>query len=375
MKKIISHVGLDVHKSFIQVALLQPGCDEPVEWRLNNEPRKVAGLIRKLQKLCDGEVQLCYEAGPCGYALSRQLNAVKGFSCMVIAPSLIPRKPGERIKTDRRDATKLAEYLRAGLLTEVRPPTVEDEARRELSRARAAAKDDEKTAKHRLSKFLLRQGRVFRGGKSSWTGLHFAWLEKQRFEQPGLQTTFETLLWALEQAQLRVAKVEAAIEEASQDRAVAEPIALLQCFKGVAGVTAFSLATELYSFERFTTPTGLMAFLGMTPSEYSTGGNPNRGGITKAGNGRLRRLMVEAARNAVRSPYTGNRLKKRREGKPSWALAIADRAQRRLRSRYLRLVKKGKEENKAIMAVAREFIGFIWAMLAEHRTRQLEANA
>jgi transposase len=375
MKEGTRYVGLDVHKAFIQVALLRPGEDSPVEWRVRHEPSKVTGLVRKLERLCPGSVEVCYEAGPCGYPLSRRLNAVERVRCVVIAPSLIPRKPGERIKTDRRDARKLAAYLRSGLLTEVAAPSVDDEARRELCRRRQTVKDDLKAAKQRLLKFLLRQGRVFRGSKTNWTRTHFRWLRAQRFDAGHSPFVFDDLLWAVDSLSQRLGLVEERIAEAAQQEAVREAVELLQCFKGIRLVTAMSLVTELYSFERFTSPRGLMAFLGLTPSEHSSSGEARRGGITKAGNGRLRKLMVESSHSAVRSSHTGYPLKARRQGQPPWAVAIAEKAQRRLRARYVRLTMKGKHHNKAVIAVAREFVGFIWAMLAEHQLRSTEAHA
>jgi len=263
MSESISYVGLDVHKAFIQVALLQPGPETPLEWKVPYTPAKVAGMVRKLGRLCDGPIELCYEAGPTGYDLQRKLNKEARMRCRVIAPSLIPHKAGERVKTDRRDARKLAEYLRAGLLTEVQQPTVEDEARRELWRARAAAKDDEKRARQRLSKFLLRQGRRFTEGKQAWTGKYMRWLERQRFEPAWLQTTFDALLRALTQASDRVSELDRAVEAAAQDEAVREPVALLRCFKGIDTITAMGLVTELYDFHRFDSPRRLMAFVGI----------------------------------------------------------------------------------------------------------------
>lgn len=369
-------VGLDVHKSFIQVAAWLPGSQQPLEWRVPNETVKVNGLCRKLRRVAPGRVELCYEAGPCGYQLSRQLNAVESFHCIVIAPSLIPRKPGERVKTDRRDARKLATFLRSGdLLTEVKAPSPEDEARRELCRLRGTLKEDQKAAKHRVSKFLLRQGRHFNGSKTNWTTIHFEWLRAQRFENEHLQFTFDSLFWSLESLTQRLQLVEQRLEEAAKDEAVREAVEILLCFKGIRLVTAMSLVTELYSFERFTTPRGLMALLGMTPSEHSSAGNPHRGGIPKAGNGRLRKLMVESTHSCIRSSHTGYALAARRMGQPPWAVAIAEKAQVRLRARYVRLTMKGKHHNKAIMAVARELVGFIWAALTEHRARKLEAHA
>jgi transposase len=367
-------VGLDVHKAFIQVAVHDPCVREVAEWREAHTDAGVSRLVKVLQREFTGRpVQICYEAGPTGYELSRHLNAEDGMICSIIAPSLIPRKPGERVKTDRRDARKLAELLGAGLLTEVHEPSPEDEARRELSRARGAAQDDVKRAKQRLGKFLLRQSRRY-PGKSPWTQKHLAWLEQQRFELKHLQTTFDALLRALTQCLDRVRELEDALEEAAQDEAVVTQVALLKCFKGVQTITAMGVITELYDFERFESPRALMAFLGMTPSEHSTGGRAKRGGITKAGNSRLRKLLVEAAWNYTRSNRTGVRLRKRREGQPGWAIDHAEKAQKRLNARYWALVHKGKNPNKALMAVARELAGFIWVVLAEHNARVQEVH-
>jgi len=373
MKEGITYVGLDVHQKFIQVAMLAPGHEDAVEWRTPNTAEKVRALAKKVRRLTSGEVSLCYEAGPTGYTTARILNAEPGFTCRVIAPSLIPQKPGERIKTDRRDAKKLANYLRAGLLTEVRAPSPEDEARRELSRARGAAKDDEKRAKQRLSKFLLRHGRIYREGKKPWTGQHMGWLNRQRFDDPLLQMVFDDLLRALEHARDRVRGLDDAIEEAATDEAVWEQVGILRCFKGIDTTTAMSVVSELYSFERFESPRSLMAFLGMTPSEHSSAGETNRGGITKAGNSRLRKLLIEAAWHYTRSARVGYPLAKRREDQPGWAVDIADKALHRLHRRYWRLTARGKIPTKAVMAVARELVGFIWAALTYHRLQEAHA--
>ena len=367
MNESISYVGLDVHKSFIQVALIPAGTNDVVEWRTPNTPSKVAAMLRKLARLGGARVELCYEAGPTGFGLARKLQEHPGFRCKVIAPSLIPTKPGERIKTDRRDARKLAWYLKSGLLTEVQPPTPDEEARRELCRARGAAKDDEKRAKHRLSKFLLRHSLRFTGTKNAWTKPHMIWLDQQKFENPYMQRVFDTLLRALNQAADRVAELDRAIEEMAKDPEVAELVSLVQCFKGVALVTATSLVTELYNIERFRKPRGLMSYLGLTASEHSTGGNPRRGGITKAGNSRVRKLLMEVAWNHSRSNKTGTLLRRRREGQPGWAVDLGERAQHRLHRRFWRLVRNGKHQNKAACAVAREFAGFLWTMLLSHR--------
>lgn len=375
MNESISFVGLDVHKRFIQVAALVRG--EVLEWRTPNTPPKVSGLVRKLRRLCGGPIQACYEAGPTGYGLARRLNSEDGVTCMVVAPALIPRKAGERVKTDRRDAKKLAEYLRADLLTEVQAPTPEDEARREISRARDAAKTDEKKARQRLSKFLLRHGRRYTQGKKAWTKMYMVWLDGQRFDIPHLQTAFDSLLRAVTQASDRLRELDRALEVAARDEAVKTQVELLKCFKGVQTTTAMGIVTELYSFERFASPKELMSFIGMTPSEHTTGGpdKAKRGGITKSGNGRLRRLLIEAAWNYTKSNKAGYRVRTRREGQPGWAIDIAEKAQARLARRYWYLVGKGKSPNVAAVAVARELIGFIWVMLAMHTHRAEEARA
>jgi len=374
MRESISYVGLDVHKKFIQAALIQAGTGDVFEWRTPNTSSKVAALIRKVCKLGGPRVELCYEAGPTGYDLSRKLNDQEGFRCRVIAPSLIPRKSGERIKTDRRDAKKLATYLEAGLLTEVQPPTPEEEGRRELCRAREAAKQVEKKAKQRLGKFLLRQGHIYREGKKAWIGMHMRWLERQKFDNAHLQIVFDSFLRALTQATDVVRELEQAIEAAAKDDAVREPVELLQCFKGIRVVSAMCIVTELYDIERFQSPRSLMSFLGLTASEHSSGGAPKRGGITKAGNARLRRLLIESSWTCTRSNKTGFAVRKRRDGQPGWAVDLAERAQHRLHRRYWRLVHGGKHSNKAVTAVAREFAGFIWAMLLNQRLHMLETE-
>lgn len=373
MNKNSNYVGLDVHKAFLQVALLTVDGDLH-EWRTPNTPSKVQALIKRV--LClGGRAELCYEAGPTGYGLARTLNKQDGLRCKVIAPSLIPQKAGDRVKTDRRDARKLAEYLKAGLLTEVQPPSPEDEARRELCRARSSAKEVQKKAKQRLSKFMLRQDRVFRRTKSQWTNAHMTWLDQQKFDNLHLQTVFDSFVLALSQATARLRDLERAIEEAAQDDAVREPVALLRCFKGIDTVSAMGYATELYAIERFRSPKHLMSFVGLTASEYSTGGDSNRGGITKAGNGRVRKLLTESAWTYSRSNKTGYRVRKRREDQPAWAIDIAERAQERLYKRYWRLVNAGKHPNKAVIAVARELVGFIGAMLMMHRFKLGERAA
>lgn len=374
MNKDNNYVGLDVHKATIQVALFPANGGRPLEWSLVNEGKAIAGMVRKLRRHCRGTVTVCYEAGPTGYGLARKLNALEGFSCMVIAPSLIPRKPGDRIKTDRRDARKLGEMLRAGLLTEVKPPSPEDEALRDLCRAREDSKEDQTRARHRMSKFLLRRDLRFDGGKKNWTQMHHAWLRRLRLKDPFAQATFDAYLLALTQSTERLKQLDEAIETAATTTHLAEPVAYLRCFRGIDTISAMTIATELHSFERFQSPTGLMAFLGLTPSEYSSGGSRRLGGITKTGNGHVRRILVEAAWHQRHRPQVGRALAARRRGQPGWVIDIANAAQVRLHRKYWRMVNQKKHVNKATVAVARELTGFIWAVLAEHAIHRTEAQ-
>ncbi len=347
---------------FIHVALLSPGESKPVEWRVANEDRAVRRLAKRLLKATP-EVGLhaCYEAGPTGFALQRKLQE-GGVLCDVIAPSLIPKKAGDRVKTDRRDARKLAELLQAGLLTEVRPPSEAEEADRDLCRAREAGVEDRTASRHRLSKFLLRRG--LRWSRSPWTQVHQKWLRALSFEQQSEQLVFDTYWLALEQVEGRVKDLEAHLEKLADTDAYREPVGWLCCFRGIKIVTAMTILTELHGFERFHSPRQLMSFLGLTPSEDSSGGRRRLGAITKAGNAHVRRLLVETAWHYQHRPVIGAPLRKRREGQPGWAVAIAEKAQQRLCRRFTHLVIQGKERNKATVAVARELVGFIWATLS-----------
>lgn len=318
-------------------------------------------MVRRIEREAPGQVRACYEAGPCGYALQRQITHAGEMSCMVVAPSLIPSKPGERIKTDRRDARKLAELFRAGLLTEVQPPSEADEAARDLCRAREDVREDLQRCRHRLSKMLLRRG-IAHAGARNWSNAHRRWLKEQRFDSPVDQAIFDDYLLAIEQLETRHQELLKRIEHLSLEAPYAEPVAALRCFRGIDTITAMTIVTELHGFARFTSPRALMAYLGLVPSEHSSGETRRRGSITKAGNGHVRRALIEASWNYRYRPSIGS-LKKRRQGQPAAVIAIADRAMQRLHRRYQRLIAKGKPSPKAVVAVARELAGFIWAAL------------
>ena len=358
----ITYVGMDSHKKDIKVAMLLPDIYKPVEWTVANEPKAIRRMVKKILRHAPGEVRSCYEAGPCGYALKRTIESVGPMVCEVIAPSMTPRKSGERIKTDRRDAKKLAELLRANLLTEVHPPTPEEEAVRDLCRCREDARDELMRARHRLGKMLLRHAITYQG--KSWTRGHRRWLRQIKWEHAAHQVVFDNYLRAIENIEERKAELTAKLEELSNQQPWAEPVGALRCFRGIDTVTAMSLVAELHDFTRFNSPRGLMSYLGLVPSENSTGDKSRRGPITKAGNNHARRLLVEAAWHARHKPATSAKLRRRREGQPARVITIAERAQLRLHRKYWHLTMgKNKPTNKAVVAVARELVGFIWAAL------------
>ena len=357
--------GLDAHKKAINVAMRKAGQREIVEWTVTNEPRAVRRLARKLVRETEGgEVRCCYEAGPCGYALQRELEAAaSSLVCEVVAPSLIPSKPGERVKTDRRDARKLCELLEAGLLTEVYAPTQEAEAVRDLSRSREDLKEDLHRAQHRLGKWLLRHNVRYTAGKKAWTLRHRDWLRSLQFDNPVDQAVFDDYLLGVTQIEERIKTMDAKLEQVARQQDLREPIGWLRCFRGIDTVTAVGVQAELFDFRRFESPGKLAGYLGITPSEHSSGGKAKRGGITKTGNGHVRRLLVEAAHHYRHRPSSGVKLRKRREGQPGAVIAIADKAQHRLHRRYHRLLARGVPYNKAVVAVARELAGFLWAAM------------
>ena len=358
----ITWVGMDAHKNSIKVAVLSPDQAEPVEWTEDTTSEAIRRLARRLQRLSPGSVRACHEAGPTGYALQRQLRTY-GVDCIVIAPSLTPVKPGSRIKTDQRDARKLAELFRAGLLTEVHPPSENDEALRDLCRCRDDVRVDLLRARHRLSKFLLRRHVIYRQTKHHWGSRHLQWLEQLRFDDAMSQATFDSYFLAVQQLEERQRQLDLRLAEYAGVEPYRERVAALRCFKGIDTVTAVCLVAELHGFERFHSPRQLAAYVGLVPSENSSGERERRGPITKSGNRHVRRLLVEAAWHHRHRPALSAPLRARREGQPARVLAIADRAQERLCSRFRRMSEAGKVHPKTIVAMARELCGYLWAVL------------
>lgn len=373
MQESITWVGIDAHKKSLQFAVLESGRWR--EWEIANESKAIRRIARKLLKEAPGEVRCCYEAGPTGYALKRELEAAAPeLVCEVIAPSLIPVKSGERVKTDRRDARKLAKYLEAGLLTEVHPPCEEDESARDLTRCRRALKGDLMRARHRLSKWLLRRGVHYTAGKKQWTGMHHKWLRGLRFERSVDQVVFDQYLLAIEQLLERLEHIDTELKKLSESERYRKPIGWLRCFRGIDTVAAMTILTEVHDFRRFDSPRQLMSYLGLTPSEHSSGESKKLGGITKTGNTHARRVLIEVCWHYRHRVGVGAGLRARRDGQPAWAIATADKAQQRLCKRYQRMVSQGKPPQKAVVAIARELIGFIWGVMHEGEQHEQAAT-
>jgi transposase len=360
MDEIITYVGLDVHKDTIAVALAEPGKRGEVReyGKIANTPAALKLLVTKLIR--DGAaLRFCYEAGPCGYGIHRQLTAA-GHECVVVAPSLIPRKPGDRIKTDRRDAINLAKLHRAGELTAVWVPDQAHEAVRDLVRARQAAVRTLRQARQQLSGFLLRHGHHY--NRPAWTQMHRRWLAGLRFEHTVHYIVMEDCIAAVEAAMARRDRLEAHIEAALADWSLAPVVRALQALRGMALVAAATLIAELGDVTRFDNPRQLMSYLGLVPSEHSSGGTRRQGGITKAGNGAARRMLIEAAWS-YRFPARISRERLlRQEGLAKPIRDTAWKAQERLCRRYRKLARAGKPPTVVTAAIARELSGFVWAI-------------
>lgn len=361
MTEKIKYVGLDVHKNTITIAIADEGRDQEVRkyGTITNKATAIDKFVRKL--VSDGSTpRFVYEAGPCGYTLYHQLTQ-KGYECMVAAPSLIPQKSGCRIKNDVRDAVDLARLHRAGELTAVYVPHPEDEALRDLTRAREDAKTAAKKAKQQLNAFLLRNGHIYTG-RSNWLKAHFNWISDIKLAHPSQQFTLQEYVDAVHASTERVDRHTAQIQKLVEQWRMAPVVKALQAMRGVSLIVAATTVAELGDLNRFDHPSKLMAHLGLIPSEHSTGDSIKRGPITKTGNGHVRRVLVEAAQ-AYQLPARVSRiLLKRQEGLDPDVKKIAWKAQVRLCDRYRRLAGKGKPRNVVIIAIARELAAFIWAI-------------
>ena len=359
--KDIRHVGLDVDSEKLAVAVAEPDGEVRSLGAIPYSADAVRRLVRSLGPA--RRLRVCYEAGPHGYGLYWTLTKM-GVHCDVIAPTLIPVRPGDRVKTNRRDALKLARCYRAGDLTAVWVPDASHEALRDLVRAREAAKKDQLRAKHRLGKFLLRRGLRAANGVRNWTWKHLAWVKALRFEQAPQEAAFLDYLHEVEHSAERVKRLEAAIDQAigaapEQMRAL---VAGLQALRGIKLISAASIVAEVGPVSRFPRPKQLMGYSGLVSSESSTGASVRRGAITKAGNAHLRRILGEAAWAYQSRPSMSADLRKRQQGLSEEVKELAWKAQHRLCSRRRRLIAKGKQPQKVTIALARELLGFIWAI-------------
>jgi transposase len=374
MKKV-RFIGLDVHAETIAVAVAEPGGEVRSLGVIPNRPESIRKLVKKLEPA--ESLRACYEAGPTGYVLYWQLTAL-GVRCEVVAPTLVPTKAGDRVKTDRRDAEKLARCYRAGDLTAVWVPDAAHEALRDLVRAREAAKKDQLRARHRLAKFLLRHGQRPPTGVTAWTQRYLAWIKTAvHFAQPAQEATLLDYLHEVEHMGERLERLAHAIDEAvtRAPAAMRAVIDALQALRGIALVSAVTIVAEVGQLSRFARAPQLMGYSGMGAREDSSGGRTRRGGITKTGNAHLRRILVEAAWAYRHRPSVGSALRKRQANLSAEVNAIAWKAQHRLHGRYQRLLGRGKCQPQVVTAIGRELLGFIWAIGVAVETRSKAARS
>jgi transposase len=364
MKKEL-YLGLDVHQEVIITAVAEAGHRGEVRetGAISNDLQAVEKWIGRLRKAHGKEVIFCacYEAGPCGFGLARRLRQL-GVQCEVVAPSLTPRRPGDRVKTDKRDARKLARLLRAGELTAVYLPEPTDEAIRDLCRSRTDAVDDQRRSRQRLKGFLLRHGYRYQG-KNSWSAAHERYLRELVLPHPAMKVILEEYLQAISAAGERIERCEAAMRDLLEKWRLAPAVRALQAMKGFRVIAAMILVSELGEVHRFAHPRQVMAYLGLVPTENTSSDRRRQGHITKCGNSHLRWLLVECAQHYARPPKVSKELSRRQETQPREVRAISWRAQNRLHLRYTRLLARRLQRNKAIVAIARELCGFIWELL------------
>src|SRR5258708_4631684 len=359
--KKVRFIGLDVHADTIAVVVAEPGGEVRSLGVVPNRPESMRKLVKKLGPV--GSLRACYEAGPTGYVIYGQLTAL-GVACEVVAPTLVPTKAGDRVKTDRHDAEKLARSYRAGDLTAVWVPDAAHEALRDLVRAREAAKKDQLRARHRLGKFLLRHGRRPATRITPWTQRHLTWIRQMPFEEPAQEATRQDYLHEVDHVASRLERLDRAIDDAvttapAPMRAV---IDALQALRGVALVSAVTIVAEVGELSRFTRAPQLMGYSGLGAREDSSGTRTRRGGITKTGNAHLRRMAIESAWAYRHRPSVGGALRKRQANLSEEVKAIGWKAQHRLHARYRKLQGRGKCHQQVVTAVARELLGFIWAI-------------
>lgn len=363
--KSIAYVGLDVHKEFITAAVLAEKGDTPIlERRIANDSLAVKKLMNRLAR--NYEPRCCYEASSCGYVAHRWLSEM-GITCEVIAPSLIPSKPGDRVKTDRRDALKLARLYRAGELTAVHVPTKEDESVRALVRCRETMVKEVQKSRHYVLKFLSVRGHAYHTG-SNWTKKHWEYLRGLNFEGAD-EITWRQYLTLLQYKLSQLEELDRQIAVVAEREPYKERVGILRCMRGIDTQTAMVIISEVQDFKRFANPRKLMSYFGLVPTEESSGQTTRRGGITKTGNSRVRRVLVETAWHYAHKPGLSDGLKKRQIGQPVEVIAHTWKAQHRLHNKFWKIAIR-KERCKAATAVARELTGFIWALMTQYEQRE-----
>lgn len=361
------YVGLDVHKDSIEIATADTGRGGEVR-HVGSIGGDLVALDKSLRKLISKghRLHVVYEAGPCGFVIWRHLTAL-GLACEVVAPSSIPKRSGDRIKTDRRDAMLLARLSRAGELTAVRVPGAADEAVRDLVRAREDAVREQRNARHRLKALLLRNAIAY-AGKSSWTAAHLRWLATLKLEHAAQQIGFQEYLHSITEASARIARLEQAMRDTLPEWSLKPLVQALQAMRGVQLIASMTLVAELQDFVRFENPRQLMAYVGLVPGEHSSGPKRRQGSITKAGNSVARRMLVEVAWHYQHSPRVSPIIATRQDQLPKEITDIAWKAQLRLNAKFKRLVARRVMKTKAVVAVARELAGFVWAIGQEAKT-------
>jgi transposase len=355
-------IAFDQHAATTVAAVLLPGHRTPALHTLASDTATILRFVARVQR--QGPITCCYEAGPCGFDLQRALTA-HHVPCEVIAPALIPRRPGDRIKTDRRDAGQLAVLYRAGALTAIHIPTEQEEAARDLLRCREDIRADLLRCRHRLSKFLLRHGRRFTTTKKAWSKRHDVWLRAQTWPIAALEQTHRAYLRAVDETLARLRAVEEDLRALLDLEPLRPRVQCLRCFRGIDDLTALTIAAEFGDARRFPTAPSAMAFVGLVPSEHSSGMKQARGAITKTGNAHLRRVLVESAWHYRHHPFVSATLRQRQRGAPDAVIAQAWTAQHRLHRRYARFAARGQPKQHISTAIARELTGFVWAALTQ----------
>ena len=364
MNAIKLYIGLDVHKDSIVIAIAEPG--PKGELRLfgsitNDVDRLEKALARIRKAHPEAQLEVAYEAGPCGFVIARRLKQLD-IPCLVAAPSLIPRQPGAPFKTDQRDARAIARLLRAGELTAVYVPEATDEAIRDLCRARTDAVDDQRRCRHRLKAFLLRHGYRYQG-KANWSQPHMRYLRELVLPHPAMKAILEEYLQGIDAAYNRVLRIETSMLALLETWRLKPAVAALMAFRGFQLVASMITVSELGDIHRFAHPRQLMTYLGLVPTEFSSGPRQRMGAISRCGNGHQRWLLTECAEHYVLSPKVSKELSRRQEGQPQSVRDLSWKAQNRLHTRFIKLLSRRLQRNKAKVAIARELCGFIWALL------------